>query len=256
MSKNNKDIFLIILIIITIISILAGLYIHVFSKMNLNFNFSSTNDTVVIKDKINSLEIDFDMGEIEVLYGDELSVNYETLDSLRPNISTAGGALIIKSNSENKINFFPFFDINAGKIKVTLPKNQTLTSARINSDFGEVKLNDIKSNSLSVKIDAGNLELKNSDVPEMKLNSDAGNISLTNTTAKNLNISTDAGNISLDNSSIDYLTASLDAGNISATASTIKGGTCKSDLGNISLNGEIGNVQTSTSLGNVTINGK
>ncbi|MBP8969194.1 MAG: hypothetical protein KBG42_07925 [Lachnospiraceae bacterium] len=72
-------------------------------------------------------------------------------------------------------------------------------------------------------------------------------------TADKATISADAGNIDLKDCSIELFYADADAGNIETHGCTIGSGEVKTDLGNIDLGGDIGDVQTHTSLGIVNV---
>ena len=251
MNKTAK-IYITIITIITIAAIIIGMCINVFDG---GFSGKQHSDTVSITDDISDIDIDVDATGVTVEYGDTPSVVYDIYGKKAPDISVNNGTLSVNANS----NEFVGFGIQKPKrneITITVLKDVELSSIRVKSDAGDVKLNNLCGNSVDIETDAGNMKFTDIKFKSLSLEADAGNVDFTDCQTDNVNVTLDAGNLNLKNTTIETLTAEADAGNIESDDCTIKGGSVKTDFGNIKLNGDIGSVSTKTDLGTVKINGQ
>ena len=232
MNKTAK-IYITIITIITIAAIIIGMCINVFDG---GFSGEQHSDTVSITDNISNIDINVDAANVTVEYGDTPSVVYDIYGKKAPDISVNNGTLSVNANT-NELVISGIQKPKKNEITITVLKDVELSSIRVNSDAGNMKLNNLCSNSVNIETDAGNVDF-------------------TDCKTDNVNVTLDAGNLKFKNTTIETLNAEADAGNIESDDCTIKGGNVKTDFGNIKLNGNIGSVSTKTDLGTVKINGQ
>ena len=246
-------IYITILSLITVIAIMAGCFIHIFNKGHFSWNpvrSKSVSDTIKLSGDVDTIIVDLDYAGVTVAYGDDIHVEYTLPENMIPDIELKNGTLsILQKNSVR----FGGSGWDEYSVMIVIPEDTGLDKLELNLDAGNFEIADIPCNELKIKCDAGNIELDKIEATNMKVDVDAGNIELTGCCADLLNVKADAGNIQLDDCTIDVFNADADAGNIDADNCTINSGDVKTDLGNISLNGEIGDVKTHTSLGLVDL---
>ena len=246
-------IYITIISVITVIAVLFGCFIHIFNRGHFSWPvsrdsvFSNTvNDSVALSGDVDSIEVDIDFGGITIAYGDDVHVEYTLPENYIPQIELKNGTLSVKQKNSVRIGGDGWGDYS---ILIVIPADTELDKLDVNLDAGNIEIADIPCKDFTVKCDAGNIELDRIESEKMNVNVDAGNIELADCSADKLNIKADAGNIELDRCDIDEFYADTDAGNIDADKCTINSGEVKTDIGNISLNGDIGDVKTHTSIG-------
>ncbi len=244
-------IYITILSLITVIAIMAGCFIHIFGRGHFSWDWrngggKSVSDTIELSGDIDTIKVDIDYAGLTIAYGDDIHVEYTLPDNFIPEIELKNGTLSVIQKNSIRLGGSGWNDFS---VTIVIPKETALDSLDLDIDAGEIKIADIPCEDVAIKCDAGNIELSNINSKDMDVNVDAGNIELTDCTADKMNIKADAGNIQLEDCTIDVFHADADAGNIEADNCTINSGEVRTDLGNISLDGEIGDVKTHTSLG-------
>lgn len=242
-------IYITIISIVTVIAVLFGCFIHIFNRGNFSWNVRgsrSVSDTVELSGDVDTIKVDIDHAGITVAYGDDVHVEYTLPENMVPEIELKDGTLSVLQKNSVRIGGSGWGDYS---IMIVIPEETKIEKLDLNLDAGNFEIADIPCEDVKIKCDAGNIELDNIESKDMKIDVDAGNIELTDVSADNVNVKADAGNIQLNGCTIDVFDADADAGNIDADNCTINSGEVKTDLGNISLNGNIGDVKTHTSLG-------
>lgn len=248
-----SKIIITIVSIITVLAILAGVFIHVVR----GFSFSrgavkTVESTVDLEGTLSEIILEADFSEITVKTGSAFSVSYCVPEILEPSVELKNGTLTVRSHSNN-LNVVSFGNVHFDNfIIITIPEDSELARISLDVDAGEINLEDLDVSKLQVVADAGNIQMDNINSTRMEIEVDAGNIDIRKSSAETLTIDADAGNVELYDSTIGNITADVDAGNIESHDCTIESGRCDTDLGNISLRGDIGDVATHTSLGSAT----
>ncbi len=239
----NKKRYLTILTIITVICILAGLYLHIFSHIFHLFGGPSAGNGNTITDSVdydgfNSISIDTDVFNVDIRKGDRYNVSYECSEFERPVITNNNGEL--KITEKNSRHFF----VNIGRgmkdnrLTVTIPESSNLSYASLNTDAGNFIVDGITVKKMNVKADAGNVNISDSSAGELEIETDAGNVAADNITSEQVTVNTDVGNVSISGK-IGILNGDSDVGNISLDYD--EGSDCRvtltTDVGNITVNG-------------------
>ncbi len=275
MKNNTSRLIITILSITTIIAILLGLYIHVFSRMSafggitVGKSKGVVSDTVTFEGSVTEIDLIADFANVTVEPGNgPLTVSYTMPKEQVPVIEFDNGELTI---TRKKGVFITNNFLNTDySITVTVPAGTDLSSLKLNADAGNIKVSDLNAKNVSIDTDAGNVSVRKITATTISINTDAGNLDLDELTADKLSLDTDAGNIDLKSCNvgtfdvdldagnlemykcvIDSINADTDMGNIEASESEIRSGSCTTDMGDIDLKGDIGNVNVKTSLGKV-----
>ena len=240
-----------LLSIATEIAIIAGVYMHVWKGRGFSVSSKMVEDKVTLEGEVKNLTVNMDLTDLTVEPGKELSVAYHLPESMVPEVSLQNGTLEIKS-PQGMVTL----PLNTGNfyVTVTIPEKTDLEEVTLKVDAGNQLVKDLKCGKLEAHGDAGNVDLTNVECTEISTHVDAGNVELKGCHTDTLKARADAGNLDLTDCVVSQIDAEVDAGNIEAKDSSIETGICKTDLGNISLSGNIGDVKTKTSVGDVSIN--
>ena len=252
MTTASK-IIITILSIVTVLVIIFALFFRGFK--NLVFDSGSSLHVEEGNEELDGtpsgIDINVSCADVTVRYGSEFSVDYSMPRDLVPTVKFENGILTVKNGGANvriPVNY-------SGKlyINVTIPEGTELDKASINVDAGNIDISGIKADTLTLDIDAGNIDVEDIEAEKIEVDCDAGNLDVEGCITDKFIIKLDAGNADIDDCTIDTIDANVDAGSLDANHCTINGGTCDVSLGNISLSGNIGDVKTNASLGNVEI---
>lgn len=246
-------IYITVISIITVIAILLGCFIHIFNRGVFSMNprhWNSVSDTVTLSGNIDTIEVDLKYSGLTIKYGEDVHVEYTLPEDFIPEIELKNGVLSVVMKNTIRLGDHGWNDF---EVTIVIPDGTELDKLDVNLDAGNIQMADIPTEDLKVSCDAGNIELGNIQAETINVEVDAGNIEIKDITADKATISADAGNIDLKDCSIDKFYANADAGNIETHNCTIASGEVKTDLGNIDLDGDIGDVETHTSLGIVNV---
>ena len=246
-------------IIITILSIVTVIIIFfaLFFRGIKHFAFGTGSDVRIeegreeLEGAPSDINIDVSCADLTVKYGSEFTVEYSMPRDLVPTVRFDDGTLSVKNGGTNIR--IPFNYSGNLYIIVTIPEGTSLENVTIDVDAGNVDISDLVTEDLIMNIDAGNLNMDGIEAAKIDIDCDAGNLDVEGCTADKFIIRLDAGNADIDDCTIDTIDANVDAGSLDANHCTINGGTCDVSLGNISLSGNIGDVKTNASLGNVEV---
>ena len=249
--NTPAKIIITLLSIATVIAIIAGVYIHVLGGGGFSIGAKKVEEQVSLEGNPEKLSVDIDYADVTVQQGEELSVAYALPESMVPVITMENGTLEVKS-PDNFVSI-PWQINGKNQVTITIPEESSIDLAFLKADAGNQTIMDLDFDKLDIQGDAGNVHLQNTRAIEISVEVDAGNILLEGCAMDVLEAKADAGNLDMSDCRIERIDAELDAGNIEAEDSSIDSGDCRTSLGNISLSGDIGDVRTKSSVGNVSV---
>lgn len=234
MNKSWIKVYQLILWIVTLVIIVGALMYHTSS---LSFGKGKeVSDKLEYEGTVSNVDINADLFDIDIVYGDKLQVEYSCNEKIEPVIEYSNGKLCIKQKKSNAIGFG--FDglgkVMDCKLIVTLPKDSDIKSMKMDVDCGDIDIIGIKCASL--KIDA-----------------DCGDVDIDGIKAEDINIDADTGSVSLKNCEATMLDANADAGEIKVNSSKIEKVELKANVGNIKAEGEFAEVKADCDIGDVDI---
>ncbi len=163
--------------------------------------------------------------------------------------------LNIRTNDTRK--WYEHIGISFGKTKITvyLPKEEYIALS-IETSTGDIRLADLNCKRLSMETDTGTINLENVTVGEtIKLESDTGEIELNNCNAENIVIKTDTGDIDLNNCDAEDIMIKSDTGEVTGILLSGKVFITKTSTGDIDVpEGTTGGkCEITTSTGDIKI---
>ena len=206
-----------IAIIFGIISIVASVIIGI-SGINYFFDFIKTEENVQIvenvfnKEDINNLYLDSDIGDIDVVVGNEFKVVAQNV-SESFNCTLEGDTLNIIENKEGISNFKG----NNTKITLYIPNDVVFNTVNLDLNVGDNNIQSLRTNKLNLnsgtgQIDIGYLEvlenaiitsgvgeldIENSDINNLELEAGIGECDIRGTLKGNTTIKADVGSINI-----------------------------------------------------------
>lgn len=277
MTNKGAKIYITVLTLVTIAAVIFGIYFYIFRGTTVFSKAKNVSKTVSLEGDIDSIIFNMDAADLNIQYGESASVSYNLPEDSIPDISLDDGKLSVISKKNIRhfnINFFVFGNENKYDVTITVPTGTELSDVDLTTDAGDLDLKDISTSTLNIETDSGDLKLnsvfatdatiisdsadidfENVDFSKSTIKTDAGDYKIKNSEIDDLDIESDAGDLKIDDSTIDNIKAEFDAGDIKAEDSTINSGSCKTDLGDIKLDGNIGDVSTSSDGGDIRING-
>lgn len=199
-----------VLVAVTIVAVIFGVSRYIFGGFG---TMKTVKETIVIDEQIEVIDVDMDMGDIKVVYGDEAAVKYEFSEKSVPKVTCKDGKLTVK---QKKTRIFGRTELNNKySLTIILPSGNELDSMTVEADMGSIKLSEIKvSGKVEIAADMGNIELNNINCKSMTAEADMGNIELKNLICEKLDAEADMGNIEVSGD-FDEANVSCDMGNVS-----------------------------------------
>ena len=178
----------------------------------------STKEQASEKSEIRILDIDLSLGDLKIVPGDSVNVEYSGNEKLRPTVSSKDGRLTITQKSDNR-----WFNLTPPKsrITVTLPKDTVLRDLEIRENLGDIELQDLQAVSGTIYNDLGDVRLNGCDIDGLTIGSSMGDVEMDETVFLQLNVKQDLGEVKIDTPQ-DLSGATLDL---------------QTDLGDVEVNG-------------------
>lgn len=244
MKEFNKNTYLIILTVLTVVCVIAGAFIHLgglhfngFGKNGERANKHNSN-TVTTSGELNefaSVDVNVDLLKLDMVYGDKFGYTYEGISALEPKFECTEGKLKI---TQGKVGDRELFGNTKPDCHCTLvvPNGTELSDVKIDVNVGDILISDLTIDNLTIDADLGNVGANNSNLGRVVIDADLGNIEFSKCSGDYVKCEADLGNIEIDGK----------FGEIVALA----------ELGNIEIDGECDRIDAGAEVGNVEINGQ
>ncbi len=220
-------------IIITVIGFsLGGIVLGVgFTNHGLQVNSPALRDEPeyesadITLDSFESIDLSVVDADIEILESDHYGISYQVLSTNNFSYEVKDNKLkILQSYKKSGTEFnYMFFGVNLGYtgkdfkkvfITVSVPENASLDTVSIFNDYGDVKLSDINSASISLEADSGNIEVSDITANSIEIDDDYGDIDLINITSPVISLNASSGNIKLEYVETEQLNVIDDYGDL------------------------------------------
>lgn len=237
MRKNKKSLIIFIISMVLIVSGIVlinvgfanGGEIHITSTKYGTISFLSwsnnevryDNQTYTSTNSIKQIEIDAEIGGVEVYEADTLEIETFNIDEDYISFKEVNGVVELEVDSENRgiqLSIMNFNFNDNQKIRVGVPKS--CESLSIENNIGDITIEGITINYLEASLDIGSLNAKNTYVKNADLSSDIGELYFQGDVENKLETSNNIGSTKL------YLNQDENAYNFNL----------KSGLGDIKLN--------------------
>ncbi|WP_026651814.1 DUF4097 family beta strand repeat-containing protein [Butyrivibrio proteoclasticus] len=231
MDKWSKR-YLIIIWIVTLAIIVGasmyhfGFFFDILSK--------DASETVNLEGTVSKIEVDVDAIDLDVQYGDSLTVVYNGPDKFKPEITLDDSILKIKQ--KKTVKFRNLGELKECRVVVTIPTGTELDKMKFD-------------------IDAGDLDIVGIAGKEVKIDMDAGDIKLSKVSAENIEIEADAGAVKIEESNVEKkIKVDANLGDITLYKTNFDTGSIKADAGDIDVDGVLNSLEAKCSLGDIDVN--
>lgn len=247
MEKNNRGLLITLIVLLSIIALLlSGIFTFTLISGTRSFKSFIPTKTQTVFDEsystedIKNITIDNNAGDIIIKNSKDGKIRVTANGNTDDEFSAAadGSTLNISNEVINRRNFFIFGALKKGAdIVLYLPEE--LDSLNINSNFGNVKIEDKLTTNLTIDNDMGNIEAEKLG-GSFDLNTNMGNIEI-----EEINITADSkavsnmGNIDIEKTNKIKIDASVSMGDNDVKDSTPSADitlTAKTDMGDIEIN--------------------
>lgn len=177
---------------------------------------------------IQTINIDYDVSDVEVVFGDQLKIDYpkrykkngKLLSDVTIKEDKETGELTIKERSRFTISIVNFSDET---LTLTLPQDRMFT-LNIKTDTGDVYLpSGGKYESLKIETDTGDISVQKSDCAlGLDVEVETGDVKISEFTGKYITVETDTGDVSVNHCTVlEKISLETDTGAIK-TSGTVK----------------------------------
>ena len=207
------------------------------------------------------IDIDMSASDVNIIEGDSFKVVYKVYEEA-PEIKNDNGKLIIKEKENSKKFRFHlgFEELDDSHVDIFIPKGTAINECKVDINAGDLLIETQTMAKLDVDTDAGNIKINESELGDALFKSNAGNLSLNDTKADKIDGDVDYGNFKIEDSEITDLTLDTDAGNTKIEKTRINNVDIKADAGNVKLDliGEMADysIDAKADFGNLKIDGE
>ncbi len=240
MNKTVKIILIIAACLIPIGALITFLGLRAGATKGWSVAFNGNGNTVrtdvvdkkVDLDEFDKLQLEISSADVVVTTGDAFTISYKTREGEEPVVTQESGSLTVKQPSKGFVMFDFGFGEGLDNYVITIPDGKTadltahissgdLTfdrvgiSGSITSSSGDVMLNDVEGDDLTVKTSSGEIYGDKVKVGKCDFSSSSGDIALLRVNTDAINCITSSGDISLFNSEAGDISCKASSGEIS-----------------------------------------
>jgi hypothetical protein len=203
----KKNIYLIIITVITVCCIIGGTTYHMLGWFSLGwFSFLKTSDSGSISfdnalSDFSEISIDCSVADLTIKSGSDYRLSFSGVSDLEPTASVKDGVLTIKQPNSTSLGIH---NTNNCKMTLTVPDDCKLDSIDVSSDVGDILFDGLTASTVYISSDVGDITLTGCDFSEFDATSDIGDIELNSgvdlSDAK-ISLITDLGTVSVNGTS-------------------------------------------------------
>lgn len=166
------------------------------------------SNTQELKDGLTEIDIEVDSANVIIEQGEEAAITYNFPAKDKVSLTYENG--VVKFEVKEG---FSLFSSGADKeVKVTIPKDKELAIIKVETDSGNININNIKCEQITAEVDSGNINMANDIAKKLIVKADSGNINV-NGQIENTDADVDTGNVTLEGD-IYIVKAESDSGDI------------------------------------------
>lgn len=203
-------------------------------------------DKTVDAEAFDSIDVELGNVDVEVRRGENYQVQYHLSSLDEPIIEVKDKKLVIQNEEEEFATFgwsFGIFGLHIGspleeeqkKMIVTIPENVKLEDMKVHSEFGDINMTDIQTESFDIKADSGHLSLENMETETGTILAEFGNITVNNLTGEKSTITANSGNCTLEAVEVKQLSVTAEYGEVKLNEIEAKELAIEAESGDVSL---------------------
>ena len=238
-NKKWTKKYLVLIWLITLIVVVASIWGHMINwgGFRVLSNSWPAGKNVELKtydfsnEKLTDVTIDMNEADINIKYGDKLSVDASFPEKYEPKVELKGGKLIIYQRDNVK----HISDSDGFKVDIMIPNNAALDNVKIDVAAGDIDIKDVKADNLDINANAGDIDIKDITAGKIDIDANAGDIDVSNVTGDKVDIDANAGDINLMESTVKSAEVNANAGDIDITGNYDQID-CECDFGDVDIN--------------------
>lgn len=186
-----------------------------FLNLDLVINPQMEEMEYTVIDEFTIADIETEVGDINILIGDEFAIEYSVYGELDYNISD--GVLCITESDNNRINIGLSFINNDSYINIYIPDEVTLDEMKITSDVGGVECKGFAVSNVDISSDVGDILLTDMIVDNLIIEVATGDFTFTGDINQTASISSDVGGVELTGNLLTDIDIKSDVGDVELT---------------------------------------
>lgn len=251
----KKNVYLIILTLITIICIVGGTCYHLvgwgvsfLSHLPFASFYSDSDDTessgttlstdTVSLPSFNTVKIDSKVMNLSIEKGDDYSIQCDSTEKLNPKYEIKDNTLII--SQKQKIKIHNFMNTQKCSVHITIPEDTTLELINVDGATGDINLSNLDVTTLKIDNSVGDVKMDDCKTDSIDIDTSTGDVKLNGCEANEINVDTSVGDTVLKDIIFEKLYVDGSVGDVKVSSSK--------DLSDYAYD-------LDTSIGDVSING-
>lgn len=204
----KKNVYLIILTLITIICIVGGTCYHLvgwgvsfLSHLPFASFYSDSDDTessgttlstdTVSLPSFNTVKIDSKVMNLSIEKGDDYSIQCETTEKLNPKYEIKDNTLIV--SQKQKIKIHNFMNTQKCSVHITIPEDTTLELINVDGSIGDINLSNLDVTTLKIDNSVGDVKMDDCKTDSIDVDTSTGDVKLNGCEANEINVDTSVG---------------------------------------------------------------
>jgi DUF4097 and DUF4098 domain-containing protein YvlB len=251
----KKNVYLIILTLVTVICIIGGTCYHLvgwgvsfLSHLPFASFYSDSDDTessgttistgTVSLPSFNTVKIDSKVMNLSIEKGDDYSIQCDADEKLNPKYEIKDNTLIV--SQKQKIKVHNFMKNPKCSVHITIPEDTTLELINIDGATGDISLSNLDVTTLKIDNSVGDVKMDNCKIASIGIDTSTGDVKLNDCEANEIDVDTSVGDTVIKDNIFEKLYVDGSVGDVKVSSSK--------DLSDYAYD-------LDTSIGDVSING-
>lgn len=251
----KKNVYLIILTLITIICIVGGTCYHLvgwgvsfLSHLPFASFYSDSDDTessgttlstdTVSLPSFNTVKIDSKVMNLSIEKGDDYSIQCDSTEKLNPKYEIKDNTLIV--SQKQKIKIHNFMNTQKCSVHITIPEDTTLELINIDGATGDINLSNLDVTTLKIDNSVGDVKMDNCKIASIDIDTSTGDVKLNGCEANEIDVDTSVGDTVIKDNIFEKLYVDGSVGDVKVSSSKDLSGYAydlDTSIGDVSING-------------------
>lgn len=251
----KKNVYLIILTIVTVICIIGGTCYHLvgwgvsfLSHLPFASFYSDSDDTessgttlstgTVSLPSFNTVKIDSKVMNLSIEKGDDYSIQCDSTEKLNPKYEIKDNTLIV--SQKQKIKIHNFMNTQKCSVHITIPEDTTLELINIDGATGDISLSNLDVTTLKIDNSVGDVKMDDCKTDSIDIDTSTGDVKLNGCEANEINVDTSVGDTVLKDIIFEKLYVDGSVGDVKVSSPKDLSGYAydlDTSIGDVSING-------------------
>lgn len=251
----KKNVYLIILTIVTVICIIGGTCYHLvgwgvsfLSHLPFASFYSDSDDTessgttlstgTVSLPSFNTVKIDSKVMNLSIEKGDDYSIQCDSTEKLNPKYEIKDNTLIV--SQKQKIKIHNFMNTQKCSVHITIPEDTTLELINVDGATGDINLSNLDVTTLKIDNSVGDVKMDDCKTDSIDIDTSTGDVKLNGCEANEINVDTSVGDTVLKDIIFEKLYVDGSVGDVKVSSSKDLSGYAydlDTSIGDVSING-------------------